>query len=109
LEVIVQRIVISFDGHSQRLFVWLRCEIIFLNIAFVPSMLADFGMLLLNTTHFFDITMRNTTNLPVVLAWDLQAATSEPAKMLDLYPIRVRIAPLGEDIVHMSFFVLGDE
>jgi hypothetical protein len=108
-EVVTKKLAISFQGHPQKLHVCLRADVIFPNLSFQPSMNVDFGILMMNTERISDIILKNTTELPVDIFWELQGGNTHSVKIFDIYPIRAHIEPFQQDVVRLSFFALGDE
>ena len=110
-EIINKKLVVSFNGHPQTMSVNLKGEIFFPNVQFSPSQQIDFGIMLMNTEQTQDVMLKNTTELPVDIFWEMaseQGMDTDAGRIFDIYPIRMHIDPFQEDIVRMSFFALGD-
>lgn len=110
-EVVNKKLVVSFKGHPQKMSVNLKGEIVFPNVDFTPGPTLDFGIMLMNTEQALDVMIKNTTELPVDMFWEMASEDgmdTESSKIFDIYPIRMHIDPFQEDIIRASFFALGD-
>lgn len=112
-EVVNKKLTVSFKGHPMKMYVNLKGEIVFPNVSFSPSQSVDFGIMLMNTEQTTDVVIKNTTELPVDIFWELiadkgQREEAESTKIFDIYPIRMHVNPFEEDVVRVSFFALAD-
>lgn len=113
-ELITKKIAISYDGHPQINYITLKGFIEFPNVTFSPSTNIEFGNLMLNTEQTKEVTITNTSGLPVDMYWELftgDKLTKNPTlatKIFDIYPIRKHIEPQSQDVVRFSFFAVPD-
>ena len=120
-EIITKKLAVSFEEHPLVNYISLKGFIEFPNVTFSPSTSIEFGNLMINTEQVKDITIDNTSVLPVDLYWELftddkltvstESIESNPpdkgknaAKIFDIYPMRAHIEPKHKDVVRFSFF-----
>ena len=105
-ETIQKQMVVSCEGHPSKVSMNLVGVVMFPNVTFSPSKDVDFGVLLVNTEETKDVVVKNTSEIPVDMVWELLCPdnTAENTKIFDVYPIRYHIDPDEEMTIRFSFF-----
>ena len=110
-ETVNRKLIVALEGLPQKFNVNLKGMIVFPNLEFTPSGSIDFGSMLMNTEQTKDIELKNPTDLPVNLTWELLPSKTLPqdiSSIFDIYPTRATIAPHSSDATHVSFYAKGN-
>lgn len=110
-ETIHKQMVISCEGHPSKMNIGLIGTVMFPNVTFSPGKDVDFGVLLMNTEETKDVVVKNTSELPVDMVWEMLCPDNqgESTKLFDVYPIRYHIDPDEEMTIRFSFFAQRGE
>ena len=63
--------VLTCEGHHTNVTISLTGTVMFPNVSFTPGVDVDFGVLLANTEETKDVILKNTSEIPVDLFWEL--------------------------------------